>query len=52
VNFDQSLSDAGWRQGVGAGVFLIAPLVKINLDVGHGLDGGGTRVILSTGFNF
>jgi hypothetical protein len=52
VNFDQSLSDARWRQGVGAGLFLIAPLVKINLDVGHGLDGGGTRVILSTGFNF
>jgi outer membrane protein assembly factor BamA len=52
VNFDESLSDARWRQGVGAGVFLIAPLVKINLDVGHGLDGGGTRVILSTGFNY
>jgi hypothetical protein len=52
VNFDERLSDAAWRQGAGAGIFLIAPLVKINLDVGHGFDGGGTRVILSTGFSF
>ena len=52
VNFDQRLGDAPWHQGVGAGVFLIAPLLKINLDVGHGLKDGNTRVILSTGFNF
>jgi hypothetical protein len=26
--------------------------VKINLDVAHGFDGGGTRVSLGTGFSF
>jgi hypothetical protein len=33
-------------------VFLIAPLVKINLDVAHGLNNGDTRVHLSSGFSF
>jgi len=52
ANFDESLRDARWRHGAGAGIFIIAPLVKINLDVAHGLDGGGTRVSLGTGFSF
>ncbi len=52
VDFGGSLKDAAWRRGAGAGIFIIAPLVKINLDVAHGLDGGGTRVSLGTGFSF
>ena len=32
-------------------LFIIAPLVKLNLDVAHGLD-GGTRVNIGTGFSF
>ena len=48
----QSLDDATWRQGAGVGVFLIAPLVRINLDVAHGLKTGDTRVHLSSGFTF
>jgi hypothetical protein len=47
-----SLGDVTWRRGAGAGIFVIAPLVKINVDVAHGFDGGGTRVTLGTGFSF
>ena len=49
---DQSLDAVEWRRGVGAGVFLIAPLVRINLDVARGLKTGDTRVHLSSGFTF
>ena len=52
ADFGARLKDAEWRRGAGAGVFIIAPLVKINLDVAHGLDGGGTRFSLGTGFSF
>jgi Omp85 superfamily domain len=48
----QRLTDAPWRQGVGAGVFLIATVVRVNLDVARGLKDGDTRVHLSTGFGF
>ena len=51
-NVGQSLKDATWRQGVGGGVFLIATVVRINLDVAHGLRDGDTRVHLSSGFSF
>jgi hypothetical protein len=37
---------------VGGGLFIIAPLVKINLDVAHGLKGGPTRFHLGMGFSF
>jgi hypothetical protein len=47
-----SLKAAAWHRGAGAGLFLIAPLVRINLDIAHGLNGGGTRVNLGTGFSF
>jgi outer membrane protein assembly factor BamA len=47
-----SLKDAQWHRGAGAGLFIIAPLVKINLDIAHGLNGGGTRLNLGTGFSF
>jgi outer membrane protein assembly factor BamA len=51
-NVDQRLDDAVWHRGAGGGVFLIAPFVKINLDVAHGLKTGDTRVHLSSGFVF
>ncbi len=45
--------DLGWRRSAGAGLFLIASVVKLNLDVAHGLNGqGGTRVHFSSGFSF
>ena len=48
----QSMSDVAWHRGVGAGVFLIASVVRINLDVARGLKDGDTRVHLSSGFTF
>jgi outer membrane protein assembly factor BamA len=51
ADFDARLRDAEWHRGAGAGVFLIAPLVQLNLDVARGLS-GGTRVSLGTGFSF
>jgi len=52
VDVGASLKDSSWQQGVGAGLFIIAPLVKVNFDVAHGLHGGGTRLNLGTGFSF
>ncbi len=52
TDFGSSLKDAAWRRGVGGSVFVIAPMVTVSLGVGHGLDAGGTRVFLSTGFPF
>ena len=52
TDFGASLKDADWRRGVGGGIFMIAPIVTITLDVAHGLDGGGTRVHLASGFSF
>ena len=46
------LADRDWQRGVGAGAFFIASVVRLNLDVARGLDGGRTRVHLSTGFAF
>ena len=46
------LKDAEWQRGAGAGVFLIASVFRLNLDVARGLDGGKTRVHLSSGFSF
>jgi hypothetical protein len=46
------LADAEWRRGAGAGVFLIASVIRINLNVANNIDGGGTRVHLSSGFSF
>jgi hypothetical protein len=52
VDVHASLRDAAWHRGAGAGLFIIAPLVKINFDIAHGLNGGGTRLNLGTGFSF
>ncbi len=51
-NVGQSREEVEWRRGVGGGVFLIAPLVRINLDVARGLKTGDTRVHVSSGFTF
>jgi outer membrane protein assembly factor BamA len=48
----QRLDDATWHRGVGGGIFLIATIVRINLDVARGLKTGDTRVHLSSGFSF
>jgi outer membrane protein assembly factor BamA len=45
------LADARARRGVGAGVFLLASVFQLNLDVGV-RQGGGARVHLSTGLQF
>ncbi len=51
ISASASRTRAGTR-GVGGGVFLIAPIVKLNLDVAHGLTDGDTRVHLASGFAF
>jgi len=51
VDFGARFEDAEWHRGAGAGIFIIAPLVRINLDVAHGFH-GGTRLHLGSGFSF
>jgi hypothetical protein len=51
VDFGARLRDAEWHKGAGGGLFLIAPLVRLNLDIAHGFT-GGTRVNIGTGFSF
>ena len=51
-NVGQSMKDATWHQGVGGGVFLIATIVRINLDVAHGLRDGDTRGASELGVQF
>jgi hemolysin activation/secretion protein len=46
-----SLRDATFHQGVGGGVFLSAPLVRFDLDVGHDLH-HGARVHVAAGVSF
>jgi hypothetical protein len=50
TDFGASLRNAEWHRGAGAGVFLIAPLVKINVDVARAR--GGTRLHIGSGFAF
>ena len=45
------ISRAQFENGVGAGVFLVAPLVRLNLDVANNLE-GDTRVHFGLGFRF
>jgi outer membrane protein assembly factor BamA len=45
------LADAAWHYGVGAGWYLRAPLISLNLDVAYGID-KGTRVHVTAGFKF
>ena len=54
LDVEDDINDSGWRRSAGAGLFLIASIVKLNLDVARGLGthGGDTRVHLSSGFSF
>jgi outer membrane protein assembly factor BamA len=47
-----SLRHAPPERGAGAGLFLVAAVVRLNVDVAHSLDGHGTRVQFGTGFSF
>ena len=40
IDSGASLGQAEWHRGAGGGVFLIAPLVRLNLNVAHGFSGG------------
>lgn len=46
------LSDEPWRRSAGGGVFLIASIVKVNLDVAWAFDTDRARVHLGAGFGF
>jgi hypothetical protein len=48
----QRFDDAEWHRAAGAGVFLIASFVRLNLDVAHGFTDGDTRVHFGMGFAF
>lgn len=48
----ERFEDAPWRRAAGGGVFLIAPILRVNLDVAHALREGGTRAHLAVGFGF
>lgn len=50
--FSGSLGHARTERGIGAGLFLVAAVVRLNVDVAHSLDGRGTRVQFGTGFSF
>jgi hypothetical protein len=52
TDYGLRLKDANWQRGAGAGVFLIASLFKLNLDVARSLDGGGTHVHFGIGFAY
>jgi outer membrane protein assembly factor BamA len=51
-NVGESRDAAAWRRGAGGGVFLIASIVRINLDVARAFRTGDTRVHLSAGFTY
>jgi outer membrane protein assembly factor BamA len=51
ADYGTSLGDVAWHRGAGAGLFVMAPLVHINLYVAHGVD-AGTRINIGTGFSF
>jgi hypothetical protein len=48
----QRFDDAEWHRSAGGGVFLIASVLRLNLDVAHGFKTGDTRVHLGLGFPF
>jgi hypothetical protein len=50
-NDGEELAHARFRRGAGAGVFLLASLFQLNLDVGV-REGGGVHVHFSTGLQF
>jgi outer membrane protein assembly factor BamA len=46
-----ALSEAAFHTGVGGGLFLIAPVIRMRVDVGYGLD-SGTRGHFALGIRF
>lgn len=53
ADYGDAIGDASWRRGAGGGLFLIAAIVKANLDFGYGADeGGGFHAHLTAGFTF
>jgi outer membrane protein assembly factor BamA len=52
IDHDGRFEDVRWNRGAGAGIFLIASVFRINLDVARGLDNRKTRLHLATGFSF
>lgn len=48
----QRLRDQRRHNGAGAGLFLIAAVLQLNLDVSHSIEGRSTRVHFGTGFTF
>lgn len=46
------MREVRWHRGAGGGIFLVASIVRLNLEVARGLDAGRTRVHFSTGFAF
>ncbi|HEU4890034.1 MAG TPA: BamA/TamA family outer membrane protein [Vicinamibacterales bacterium] len=51
-DFGSSMDQAEWHRGVGGGLFLIASIVRVNLDIARGLKTGDIKVHLSSGFTF
>lgn len=47
----QRLRDGTFRKGVGAGLFLLAPIFQLNVDVAYGID-HKVRLHVMTGFQF
>jgi hypothetical protein len=51
-DFGGRMEDAQWHRGAGAGLFLIASILRINLDIARAIKDGDTHVHLSSGFTF
>jgi outer membrane protein assembly factor BamA len=51
-DFGTRFEEAEWHRAAGGGVFLIASIVQLNLDVAHGFKDGDTRLHLGMGFGF
>jgi hypothetical protein len=51
-DYGTRFEDAPWRQSAGAGAFMIASVVRLNLELGHGFKTGDTRVHFGMGFAF
>jgi outer membrane protein assembly factor BamA len=52
ASYGQRLAEAQRHRSAGAGLFIVAPLVRLNLDVARSLDGHSTRLHFGTGFTF
>jgi hypothetical protein len=50
--FGEDILDAKQFRSVGGGLFLQATIINLNFEVGHSLDGRGTKFHFGTGFTF